>query len=412
MSLAAALQEDDLDAKLLALLDVWAACPDPALADLIDAVDRQLDQAPYPGSKAEQQRLFSEAAQHHALAELPRMLATLRLQSVGAYEILVARLLDAWPDDPRLTTFFRSMLEHPPYSSKKIRPAFNAFFQRMQTTADPRCAALQGVDLAPSFAGGSMGDYINRRRAATIDRRTIQNPRLDGPDTARVHHALAQLRGPDVVDLDTLRAAVFAAPEDDAPRQVYADALIEAGDLRGELIQLQLLPQRTPAQRTQVRTLLKRYAEAWLGPLHKLLVPGFQFERGFLAEATLRARSTIPIRAAVGDPRWRTVERITLDSGTDRHVLAIVQHRVCRDLKHLSGIRSDELVEVVEKLPNLRSLSLDSAPWMWDTAPPRGTAPLPRLQTLDVPTAAQEWIPWLVGERDVAVTVHESGNRW
>jgi uncharacterized protein (TIGR02996 family) len=38
---------------------------------------------------------------------------------------------------------------------------------------------------------------------------------------------------------DDLRAAVVASPDDDAPRLVYADWLIERGDPRGELIRLQ-----------------------------------------------------------------------------------------------------------------------------------------------------------------------------
>ena len=45
--------------------------------------------------------------------------------------------------------------------------------------------------------------------------------------------------------------AVAADPDDDAPRQVLADALLERGDLRGEFIALQLLRARkaaTPAQ--------------------------------------------------------------------------------------------------------------------------------------------------------------------
>ena len=45
--------------------------------------------------------------------------------------------------------------------------------------------------------------------------------------------------------------AVAADPDDDAPRQVLADALLERGDLRGEFVALQLLRARkaaTPAQ--------------------------------------------------------------------------------------------------------------------------------------------------------------------
>ena len=36
-----------------------------------------------------------------------------------------------------------------------------------------------------------------------------------------------------------LRTAIFANPDDDAPRLVYADWLLERGDPRGEFIQIQ-----------------------------------------------------------------------------------------------------------------------------------------------------------------------------
>ena len=40
--------------------------------------------------------------------------------------------------------------------------------------------------------------------------------------------------------IDALYAAVFAAPADDGPRLVLADALQEAGDPRGEFLSLAL----------------------------------------------------------------------------------------------------------------------------------------------------------------------------
>ena len=40
--------------------------------------------------------------------------------------------------------------------------------------------------------------------------------------------------------MDDLLSAILADPDADEPRAVYADQLLDAGDRRGELIQLQL----------------------------------------------------------------------------------------------------------------------------------------------------------------------------
>lgn len=86
-----------------------------------------------------------------------------------------------------------------------------------------------------------------------------------------------------------LSALVYAAPEDDVPRLVLADALEEAGDPRGVFIREQVMRARTGmrASREEQR-LLERHADDWLKP-----VAGFMsnvtWERGFPVEADLGA---------------------------------------------------------------------------------------------------------------------------
>ncbi|MCX5746805.1 MAG: TIGR02996 domain-containing protein [Proteobacteria bacterium] len=85
--------------------------------------------------------------------------------------------------------------------------------------------------------------------------------------------------------LDVLRAAIFAAPDDDAPRMVYADALLERGDPRGELIVLQLRGVDPIRQAELVAT----HQAAWLGALAPALSE-VVFERGFLARCRFDGR--------------------------------------------------------------------------------------------------------------------------
>jgi uncharacterized protein (TIGR02996 family) len=410
MSVDAALALPDPADRLLALLDIWWRTPDPDLAELIDHIDSELPSEPYAGSKVEQQKVFTRHAEDRALVELPRMLATLRAQKVRSFEILMSRLLDSgWPDDPRLMTFFMQILEKPPYTSRPIRPAFNGLFTRAKTTADARIAALKGRDLAPAFAGGQMGAYINRRRAATVDKRTFETSLLAESDRSRVREALEERRGarPDVVDLETLLEAVYAEPASDEARLVYADALMDAGNAHGELIQLQLLPERSPDQIRRVRTLIDTHAADWLGPIHKVIASNGEFERGFLTGATLEARSAVSVRAALGDPRWQTVQRVALPSSGVPNVVSVLRHPVCNGITAVVDARSETLRELGDALPNLETLELVAEPWEWGMPPPEGEARWAALQSVTLPDEALPWLPWITGGRHVEVIVTE-----
>lgn len=107
--------------------------------------------------------------------------------------------------------------------------------------------------------------------------------------------------------------AVIEAPDDDAPRLVYADWLQHHGDPRGELIQLQCQLAAVPDddRRRQIRIaenkLLEAHAEEWTRPLHALLPAAshfhrntFTFVRGFVEEVTL-GLSALPHLAALAE---------------------------------------------------------------------------------------------------------------
>ena len=74
-------------------------------------------------------------------------------------------------------------------------------------------------------------------------------------------------------DEQRLLAAIVEAPDDDAPRLVYADWLQSRGDPRGEFIQLQCQLAATPdddrrrAMRIAENKLLAAHGKAWLAPL-------------------------------------------------------------------------------------------------------------------------------------------------
>src|SRR5262245_47084775 len=73
-----------------------------------------------------------------------------------------------------------------------------------------------------------------------------------------------------------LRAQVFAAPDDLAVKQVYADALIESGDPRGEFIRRQCEGQTAAADK-----LLRKHERAWLAAIRKHVI-SVQWRHGFV----------------------------------------------------------------------------------------------------------------------------------
>jgi len=94
-------------------------------------------------------------------------------------------------------------------------------------------------------------------------------------------------------DHDSFFAEIFASPDDDGPRLVYADWLLEQGDPHGEFIHLQI--QRaalkhgsSPARRFRKRELelLREHEAEWVGPVANL-VDRYEFHRGFVSHIRL-----------------------------------------------------------------------------------------------------------------------------
>jgi uncharacterized protein (TIGR02996 family) len=108
-----------------------------------------------------------------------------------------------------------------------------------------------------------------------------------------------------------LLAEVYAHPDEDGPRLVYADALAEAGDPRGEFIVLQCERARTggaPSRRE--RELLKGFERTWLGALEPVVLKsGVRYERGFVAACRYMSGRVDAAQA----PEWATVVDLDIE---------------------------------------------------------------------------------------------------
>jgi uncharacterized protein (TIGR02996 family) len=130
-----------------------------------------------------------------------------------------------------------------------------------------------------------------------------------------------------------LRAAISASPDDDAPRLVYADWLLERGDPRGEFIQIQCMlgrpisalgrpisargklhpnhpmarstqPERDPESRRSLElrehALLREHQKTWIAPIRGYINSWF-WERGFVSRVDVNVKKFITHIADITD---------------------------------------------------------------------------------------------------------------
>ena len=174
-------------------------------------------------------------------------------------------------------------------------------------------------------------------------------------------------RSDDHPSLVPLFDAVAEAPDDDGPRQVLSDALLERGDPRGEFISLQLLSAQgkaTPKQQAREQVLRENHWRRWYSEL-----PGVgdsltrvdrpvDFHRGFIRSCVFS-----PCGVGVESPSWRMIERIDIAStATDARELAAP---ALRRLSVLTGLDAASMQVVLggPDKPRLHELSF-SGPWM------------------------------------------------
>jgi uncharacterized protein (TIGR02996 family) len=139
-----------------------------------------------------------------------------------------------------------------------------------------------------------------------------------------------------------LHARLLEAPHDIATRTVYADALLEAGDKRGELIALQLA-RGAGKPSAREKTLEAQLWKGPLAPLREVLDKRHsKLEHGFLAVARLNAYRDPMTREQLDHPEWPFVRAIDVTELADYPQL----HR--------------EPAELMDRIPHLAELRIDS----------------------------------------------------
>ncbi|MDP3157535.1 MAG: TIGR02996 domain-containing protein [Archangium sp.] len=176
--------------------------------------------------------------------------------------------------------------------------------------------------------------------------------------------------------LEALFAAVWSAPDDDAPRLVLADALTERADPRGEFMVLQIARANGKAtnemrrRERELRAKLKSN-KAFGAPFPSM---GVHFERGMPVAVSMGKAAA----ALAGHPAWSTVGKLDLPPAVKRtelaalltspslaHLREVGSFRYAADLDALGGVpgrwTSVQLdfmptVGVLERMPKLEQL--------------------------------------------------------
>jgi uncharacterized protein (TIGR02996 family) len=369
-----ALASDDDERALEALVAAWDTCRAAPLIVLVDVLASRIE----PRYKAlggktadERYQAFRLTAANARQSDLARLVAMLPRLAYDDVSTALDTLLYDWRPTPRM----RALVEN----------------VRLPGYGD-RLEALRTVHATPRDA------QLSEREHAIIGK-------------------LERLLAPDDAGADLL-AQVYADPEADAPRLVYADWTTSRGDPRGELITLQFARRDRPPADAAVRRereLLDQYMQRWLAPIWSVVRPySVRFERGFLSTVTVEPFAVIAAR-----PEWATVTSLEL---AYHEALPIEAFPALRELRNVTpqllpqiAIRPSKLVHLGlapeprkdtmltirrpeldgDAFPALRSLGVWGDPlnwtWLWDTSIGR------QITALEV---TQPWAgasPWLDG---------------
>jgi uncharacterized protein (TIGR02996 family) len=327
--------ETPVDA-LHALLEAWAETPESAIAELVDRASA-IVRTSLPEVRGRTKRAiaaWSARGRAPTPEDVPALLdalADVRWRDAHARLAMIR----TWRPDPRVDHALVRLLDALPYRSAS-RPFYVALIDLVSRTRDPALVeriATTRASLAQVMSP-TLGAWLERRIDELLDE--LRSAMAKAPKPAKpsavareLHVTLTNLaRGRDPnAKLEELLDAIYERPDDVDLRLVYADALLERGDPRGELITLQCQPQPTPAQSRRANALVKLHGLAWLGALAPVLASGWRFERGFLADARVDSNST-RIGAVVGHPSWSTVHSLA-DSAQ------IALHPIMRSLRTL-----------------------------------------------------------------------------
>ncbi len=266
-------------------------------------------------------------------------------------------------DDPRLATRLIGVLEAPPWRANLYKPFVSTVIELFTRTGDVRGREAM-ADLAPRYKAiieTSVGDWTSTQLArAAQAMATVSPTALPASDEQRLGDLEAQLhvtaprQKPKTQSDRELLELIHSAPDDDRPRLVFADALMERGDPRGEFIQLQLQRAaghgtREALRRERALAADKKRLTSWALPLAN--GGAFNFGRGFVERVELKPATA---KKVLGERAWATVREVRgLNGLSNKLTLAFLESPALANVARIEGVNQAVL----------ESLEPKSRPW-------------------------------------------------
>jgi uncharacterized protein (TIGR02996 family) len=272
------------------------------------------------------------------------------------------RLLSKRMPDPRIAAALAQILIDMTYAhtySTVMELVYGTAVRLLAESEDSRqVVVLERALAAPRARTADAREWLAKRLP-----KAIEKLRASGPVAAA--KPAPRRSG----DPQKLLEAIFANPDDDEVRLVYADALQEANDPRGEFIALQVQQARgtgSEAIAKRIAALLREHAAAWLGELAPVFVNP-RFERGFLCRGELARNSAATAevwKRAPNDPLVATLRELHQGNSNIANYLAFVSAPAVRWLKGVDVANEEvfDQIAALEKPLSIEHLDLRKLP--------------------------------------------------
>lgn len=288
------------------LLAAWAATHDPALEEPITRHGAAAAADAAVADNGNDRAAIRDEAGWHAVAAAMDPADVARLLAVAAppgWKQVHARIaaLARFPGDPRIARGALALgAGQRAYRAYPVHREITALLGRA-----PFAGLVAAIDQLPQLHPQCARGYPLLRIAAAAAARGEADPALLAA-AGRVASPTARI--------DELHAAHARDPGNLALRAVLADALLEHGDPRGELIALQTAVAdgvAGPDAAARIAMLLDTHARAWTGPLPGVERASRRFARGFVVALRISA-SAGSLAPLVDRPEWATLEELAL----------------------------------------------------------------------------------------------------
>lgn len=312
---AAKALEKKPETALQVLLAAWAERPLPELAAVVERFEAANPPPAFDGDT----KAFTKLAKKPT----PTQLGTLARAIVASKTAdTIARLEALTPhrDDPRVSGALLELITLAPWTSDGARPVWTKAFELIARVGDPRL-----LELAPKLPAEWKFREAQRAWMQVQLRRAVE-----AVTATRAKKPVAPLSKPEAKALDqlsallkpqkkpsgksdaaTLLAAIYANPDDDAARLVYADWCLERQDPHGEFITLQFKATKSREESKREAELQKKHGATWLGALAKVTLKDVTFRRGFPSKVVARFKGQRDVEQAGDAPEWATIEDLS-----------------------------------------------------------------------------------------------------